>query len=66
VIRLRVQGHYGDPGNGGNRDAVTWRAIGYRPASPDAAWPPPPYDTPGPVIDRPDVADRYQAPRRRP
>jgi choline dehydrogenase-like flavoprotein len=60
VIRLSVQGHYGDPGNGGNRDAVTWRAIGYRPAPPDAAWPPPD-DAPGPVTDWAGVADRYDA-----
>jgi hypothetical protein len=24
-----IEGYYGDPGNGGNRDAVSWRMIGF-------------------------------------
>ncbi|MGH2512654.1 MAG: gluconate 2-dehydrogenase subunit 3 family protein, partial [Candidatus Limnocylindrales bacterium] len=30
MTRLVMQGFYGDPGNGGNRDEVSWRAVGYR------------------------------------
>ncbi len=30
VNTLAIQGFYGDPRSGGNRDAVSWRMIGYR------------------------------------
>ena len=30
MIGLTVQGYYGDPENGGNRDAVSWDMVGYR------------------------------------
>ncbi len=29
LITLTVEGYYADPGNGGNRDAVSWRMIGF-------------------------------------
>ncbi len=29
LITLTVEGFYADPGNGGNRDAVSWRMIGF-------------------------------------
>jgi len=31
LVRLTAEGYYGDPGNGGNRAAVSWRMIGYDP-----------------------------------
>ena len=30
MVQLCAQGFYGDPENGGNRDAVSWEMIGYR------------------------------------
>lgn len=39
VIGLCMQGFYGDPGNGGNRDGAAWQMIGYRPLPDGAAWP---------------------------
>lgn len=29
LVEHAVEGYYGDPGNGGNRDAVSWRMIGF-------------------------------------
>ena len=29
LIQLAHEGYYADPGNGGNRDAVAWRMIGF-------------------------------------
>ncbi|MEU7748634.1 gluconate 2-dehydrogenase subunit 3 family protein [Nonomuraea sp. NPDC049158] len=29
VVEHVMEGFYGDPGNGGNRDAVSWRMIGF-------------------------------------
>ncbi len=29
LITLTIEGFYADPGNGGNRDAVAWRMIGF-------------------------------------
>jgi choline dehydrogenase-like flavoprotein len=60
MIRLTVQGYYGDPGNGGNRDAVSWDMIGYRPEPDHAHWPQH-HRTPAPVIAWPDAGDRYDA-----
>ncbi len=34
MIDWAHEGFYADPGNGGNRDAVSWRAIGYDPRPP--------------------------------
>ena len=31
LLSLANEGYYGDPGNGGNREMVSWRMIGYRP-----------------------------------
>jgi gluconate 2-dehydrogenase gamma chain len=28
-VTLTIEGFYSDPGNGGNRDAVAWRMIGF-------------------------------------
>ena len=39
MVRLAAQGFYGDPHNGGNRDAVSWAMIGYRVLPEGAAWP---------------------------
>jgi hypothetical protein len=39
MIGLTVQGYYGDPDNGGNRDAVSWDMAGYRILPEHAAWP---------------------------
>jgi hypothetical protein len=29
LVEHAIEGYYGDPGNGGNRDAVSWRMIGF-------------------------------------
>jgi hypothetical protein len=29
VVEHAIEGYYGDPSNGGNRDAVSWRMIGF-------------------------------------
>ncbi len=29
LVTHAMEGYYGDPGNGGNRDAVAWRMIGF-------------------------------------
>ncbi len=29
LVDHAMEGYYGDPGNGGNRDAVSWRMIGF-------------------------------------
>jgi hypothetical protein len=39
MVELAHEGYYADPGNGGNRDAVSWRMIGYDPRTPNAASP---------------------------
>jgi len=39
MIGFAAQGFYGDPHNGGNRDAVSWAMIGYRVLPEGAAWP---------------------------
>jgi hypothetical protein len=31
MISLAAEGYYADPGNGGNRDGVSWRMLGYDP-----------------------------------
>lgn len=35
---LCAEGYYGDPGNGGNRDMIGWRMIGYRPGAGGDRW----------------------------
>ena len=37
VVQHVHEGYYSDPGNGGNRDAVAWRMIGYVPGRPEGA-----------------------------
>ncbi len=39
LVRLTAQGYYGDPGNGGNRDAVSWADLGYAEHLPGTTWP---------------------------
>jgi choline dehydrogenase-like flavoprotein len=39
IVRLSTQGFYGDPDNGGNRDAVSWGMVGYRVLAPGLRWP---------------------------
>ncbi len=39
IVRLAAQGFYGDPHNGGNRDAVSWSMVGYRVLPEGVAWP---------------------------
>ncbi|GHF43804.1 choline dehydrogenase-like flavoprotein [Deinococcus metalli] len=39
TIQLCMQGYYGDPGNGGNRDGVAWRTLGYHRLPDGAQWP---------------------------
>jgi Gluconate 2-dehydrogenase subunit 3 len=34
MVDLAHEGFYADPGNGGNRDAISWRMIGYDPRMP--------------------------------
>lgn len=29
LVEHAIEGYYGDPGNGGNRDAISWRMIGF-------------------------------------
>jgi len=59
IVRLAAQGFYGDPGNGGNRDAVSWAMIGYRTLPEGAGWPV--LDaTPLRTTSREEVEDSYQ------
>ena len=60
MIRLTVQGYYGDPDNGGNRDAVSWEMVGYRVLPDGAAWPPH-ERVPAPTLPWSDAGDRYDA-----
>jgi hypothetical protein len=41
MVELAHEGYYADPGNGGNRDAVSWRMIGYDPRLPTTPKPRP-------------------------
>lgn len=40
MVDLTAEGFYADPANGGNRDAVSWRLIGYDPHLPADLNPP--------------------------
>jgi hypothetical protein len=31
MVTLAAEGYYADPGNGGNRDRVSWKMVGYDP-----------------------------------
>jgi choline dehydrogenase-like flavoprotein len=60
LAALCAQGYYGDSANGGNRDEVSWRTLGYRVLPHGVTWP---ADDPliTPTI-RPDaLQDRYDA-----
>jgi Gluconate 2-dehydrogenase subunit 3 len=35
LVELTAEGYYSDPGNGGNRDEVAWRMIGYQTRVPE-------------------------------
>ena len=60
MIGLAVHGYYGDPDNGGNRDAVSWDMVGYRVLTDSAGWPD--HDrTPAPTTAWRDAADHYDA-----
>jgi choline dehydrogenase-like flavoprotein len=60
MIGLTVHGYYGDPDNGGNRDAVSWDMVGYRILPDHATWPD--HDrAPAPTIAWRDTADQYDA-----
>jgi choline dehydrogenase-like flavoprotein len=60
MIGLSVQGYYGDPDNGGNRDAVSWDMVGYRVMPEQAVWPD--HDrAPAPTIEWRDVGGHYDA-----
>ncbi|WP_309570902.1 GMC family oxidoreductase, partial [Deinococcus sp.] len=60
AIRLCMQGYYGDPGNGGNRDGVAWKMIDYRPLPVGVRWPDLPREVP-PVTAWDDVWEDYDA-----
>ncbi|WP_342359569.1 GMC family oxidoreductase [Terrarubrum flagellatum] len=49
-----AEGFYADPGNGGNRDAASWRMIGYDPNLPERA-------APTARISQPALKDNYDA-----
>jgi choline dehydrogenase-like flavoprotein len=58
VIRLSAQGYYGDPDNGGNRDAVSWSMINYRMLPHGASWPRIEENRP-PIITLDSIAENY-------
>ena len=60
MIDLTVQGYYGDPDNGGNRDAVSWDMLGYRVLPDNATWPDHSLP-PTPTVSWRDAADHYEA-----
>jgi len=39
IVQLTAQGFYGDPHNGGNRDAVSWAMVGYHLLPEGSVWP---------------------------
>jgi choline dehydrogenase-like flavoprotein len=39
ILHLSIQGFYSDPGNGGNRDAISWKMIQYRMDPQEGNWP---------------------------
>ncbi|WP_425145072.1 GMC family oxidoreductase [Deinococcus sp.] len=60
LIRLCMQGYYGDPGNGGNRGGAAWSMIGYRPVPPGTRWPPV-QQAPPPLTDWDAAQEHYDA-----
>jgi hypothetical protein len=60
MIRLSMQGFYGDPDNGGNRDAVSWSMVKYHMLPEGAAWPKVD-ETPPRTTSWDSIADRYDA-----
>ncbi|HVX44103.1 MAG TPA: gluconate 2-dehydrogenase subunit 3 family protein, partial [Mycobacteriales bacterium] len=54
---LVMQGFYGDPGNGGNRDEISWRALGFRVLPTGVSRPDPVPELPGtaPIDDEYEV-----------
>ena len=50
LIDLTAEGTYADPGNGGNRDAASWRMLGYDPRLPEVPTGPPPQPDPPPAL----------------
>jgi choline dehydrogenase-like flavoprotein len=60
MIGLTVHGYYGDPDNGGNRDAVSWDMVGYRVLPNSATWPDH-QRVPAPTTAWRDVPDHYDA-----
>ena len=60
MVTLTMQGFYGDPGNGGNRDEASWRMVGYRAEPEGTRWPETDPEPP-PVIDLDELRERYDA-----
>ncbi|BDP43541.1 gluconate dehydrogenase (plasmid) [Deinococcus aetherius] len=60
LVRLTMQGFYGDPDNGGNRDGVAWHMVGYRVLPEGVEWPER-ERTPAPVTDWHAARDHYDA-----
>ena len=60
MIGLTMQGYYGDPDNGGNHDAASWTAIGYRAVPEHASWPDPDRSS-APTIEWDDAVHHYDA-----
>jgi choline dehydrogenase-like flavoprotein len=60
MIGLTVHGYYGDPDNGGNRDAASWDMVGYRILPDSATWPEL-ERAPAPTIAWRDAANHYDA-----
>ena len=59
IINLAHEGFYADPGNGGNREAVSWKMVGYDPRTPGQPVDGLPF-APAPRIEKPE----NHAPRR--
>ena len=58
LVELTAEGTYADPGNGGNRDAASWKMLGYEHRLPDGPDGPPKRADPKPGIYGPSgVAD---------
>jgi choline dehydrogenase-like flavoprotein len=60
LARLCAQGFCGDPGNGGNRDEISWRMIGYRELPEGETWPTAEAAV-GPTIGIAEVREQYDA-----
>src|SRR3569623_436859 len=58
MVDLTAEGAYADPGNGGNRDAASWRMLGYEPRLPDGPdGPPKQPDPPAALYGPSDLTD---------